>query len=386
VARIIIGSYIVRYPLGGNLSWALQWPVGFQQLGHEVYLVEKSGYSNSCFDFSRGVMSDDCTYGIAIVSELLKRFGLQNSWCYIDAQGRYYGLPRRHLAAIFKTADLFLDMGTHGIETKGTWLAEAANVGIRVLMGTEPGYTQMKMEIKLGAGKELPRYDFYYTTGRNIGTDKTTAPTAGRQWRPMFDPIDIAQFIFHPAKRHAPFTTVMNWQSHEWIEFNGTRYGQKDVEFVKFMDLPSRVSAPLELAVAGKHFQTRPLTEAGWRIRHAHEVTRSIDSFKDYIYASKGEFSVCKHACVAMNTGWFSDRSAAYLASGRPVIMQETGFSSHLPCGRGLFAVHTVEEAATAINQVNADYKRHSKWARDIAIEYLDTRKVLGRFLQEIGL
>jgi hypothetical protein len=152
------------------------------------------------------------------------------------------------------------------------------------------------------------------------------------------------------------------------------------------MILPERTSVPLELAVAGKCVPTQRLVEAGWHIRHAYEVTVSVDSYREYIRASKGEFSVCKHACVALNTGWFSERSGAYLASGRPVVMQETGFSQHLPCGQGLFAVRTVEEAAAAINEINSDYEPHAQWARDIAVEYLDARKVLGKLLDELGL
>jgi hypothetical protein len=178
----------------------------------------------------------------------------------------------------------------------------------------------------------------------------------------------------------------MSWQAHEPIEFAGTTYGQKDVEFVKFMDLPRRTLAPVEIAVAGKHVPVEQLAGSGWRLRNAHAVTLSFDSWKNYIQASKGEFSVCKNVFVATNSGWFSDRSAVYLASGRPVVMQDTGFSTHLPCGRGLFAVHTVEEAAAAIDEINSDYEQHAKWARVIASEYLDTPKVLRRFLRELGL
>lgn len=386
MARIVVGSYMVRYPLGGNLSWALQWLVGLQRLGHDVYLVEKSGYPHSCFDLSKGAMSDDCSYGIAIVRTLLERFGLQDRWCYVDAQGQYYGLPRVSMESILKSADLLLDMGTHGMEMQGTWLDEAADAGLRVLIGTEPGASQMRMESKLAAGEELPQYDFYYTTGRNIGTEKSMVPTAGRQWRPLFDPIDTSQFPFEPVTPEAPFTTVMNWQSHEPIAFNGVRYGQKDVEFDKFMHLPSHTRGSLELAVAGKHVPTKQLVEAGWRVRQAHKVTVSVDAYREYIRASKGEFSICKNVCVATNSGWFSERSAAYLASGRPVVMQETGFSSHLPCGRGLFAVRTVAEAAAALDTIHGDYERHAKWAREIAVEYLDARKVLRELLRELGL
>jgi len=381
MARIVLGSYMVRYPLGGNLSWALQWLLGFQKLGHDVYFVEKSGYPNSCFDPSKGTMTDDCSYGVATVKSLLSRFGLQDRWCFVDLDGCYYGLSRDRVAEVFKSADLFVDMGTHG-----SWLLEAADSGCRVLVEAEPAYTQMKMEQRLAADEVLPDYDAYYSIGKNIGTDKSTSPTAGKHWYHVFNPITVDLFPVTLADSDAPFTTVMNWRAHEPIQFNGVIYGQKDVEFAKFIALPSLTSTPLEIAISGKNVPTEHLIRSGWRIRDAHAVTTSFDSFWEYIRTSKGEFSVCKNIFAATHCGWFSDRSAAYLASGRPVVMQDTGFCDYLPCGQGLFAVGTVEEAAAALDEINGNYDAHSRWARVIAAEYLDATKVLRRFLSELGL
>jgi hypothetical protein len=386
MARIVMNTYMVRYPLGGNLSWALQWIIGLQRLGHDVYIVEKSGYPNACFDLPRERMTDDCTYGVATVHALLTRFGLQDSWCYVDANGTYHGLSRQRVEALVSTADLFLDMGTHGLGMEGTWLDEAANARLRVLVATEPGLTQMRMELALAAGAALPQYDIYYTTGLNVGTAASPAPTAGRQWRTIVDPVVVDLFACHPRPPQAAFSTVMNWQSMPPVIFADVRYGQKDLEFPKFIGLPRRTRVPLELSIAGKNAPIEQLRAAGWQIRHAHQVTASVDGYLAYIAGSQGEFGVCKHACVATNIGWFSERSAAYLASGRPVVMQDTGFSRHLPCGRGLFAVRTVEEAAAAIDEVDADWERHARWARDLAREYLDARTVLGRMLQELAL
>jgi hypothetical protein len=386
MARIVVNSYMVRQPLGGNLSWAVQWLVGFQRLGHDVYVVERSGYPNSCFDVSARVMTDDCSYGVATVREVLKRFGLEKRWCYLDFHQQYHGLPEARIEDILKTADLFIDMGSHGLSMDETWLDRAAPAGLRVLVGTEPGSTQMRMALKLAAGEELPQYDVYYTTGMNIGTAYTTAPTAGREWRPIFDPVVVDLFPQRPILDEAPFSTVMNWRSLEPVTFAGVTYGQKDAEFVKFMDLPRRVGTSLEIAVAGPSVPVQELAGAGWRLRNAHEVTASIDSYWAYILASKGEFSVCKHTCVATNVGWFSERSAAYLASARPVVMQETGFSRHLPCGQGLFAVRTLEDAVAAIDEVQRDPQKHGRWAYDLAAEYLDANKVLGKLLRELGV
>jgi hypothetical protein len=380
MARVSVGSWAVRYPLGGNLSWTLQWLVGFDRLGHEVYLVEKAGYPDSCFDPVRGVMSDDCAYGVATVAELLARFGLPGRLCYVDAAGRYHGLSRERVESRFRWADRFVDIGSHG-----AWLEEATRTGLRVLVDGEPGATQMKMEQALRAGKTLPEYDHYYSNGANVGTAASSAPTAGRLWRPLYNPVVTDLFDDRDPPPAAPFTTVMNWQAHAPLEFDGKTYGQKDRMFARFLDLPTRVSRPLEVAAAGQ-VPTAELAAAGWSVRNPHGLTASYDSYKEYIERSAGEFSVCKHVYVETCSGWFSDRSAAYLAAGRPVVLQDTGFSAHLPCGRGLFAVETVEAAAAAIEEISRDFRRHAAAAREIAREHLDARKVLGRLLSELGV
>jgi hypothetical protein len=382
MARIVVASYAVRFPVGGYLSWVLQWLIGFQRLGHDVYFVEKSGWSESCYDPSKHIMTDDCSYGTAALQALLARFDLGDRWCFVDARGRYHGMSRRRVEKVFSSADLFVDTETHG-----TWLEDASHSRLRVLVEGDPAYTQIKWHNCLEAGEGLLDYDYYYTVGRNIGTGRSMVPTAGKPWRPIFHPVHVDLFPARPVDTGAPFTTVMSWQVFDPIEFDGVTYGQKDIEFIKFMDLPRRTKSPLEIAVGGgENVPTRRLLKAGWRLRNPLEVTVSFDSFRDYIAASRGEFSVAKNVYVATNSGWFSERSAAYLASGRPVVLQDTGFSAHLPCGHGLFAVRTVDEAAAAIEAINSDYQGHSRWARDLALEFLDTRKVLTRFLKELSI
>jgi len=380
MARVVVGSYMVRYPLGGMLSYVLQYLRGFQQLGHEVFFVEKALYPDACYDPVRDVMSDDGRHGVQVVHALLDRFGLGDRWCFVDIQRNYSGLSREEIEDVLRTADLFVDMGTHG-----AWLEEATG-GVRVLLDGEPGFTQMKMENRLAQGEVLPLYDYYYTAGQNIGTERSSAPTGGRAWRHLWHPVVVPEVSDSPASAGGPFTTVMNWQSHGTIEFGGQTFGQKDVEFERFLDLPLHVPAAMEMAVAGRGVPTDRLSRAGWTIRDAHAVTMSYDSFWDYIHRSSGEFSVCKQVFVATNSGWFSDRSGAYLASGRPVIVQDTGFSAHLPCGEGLVAVRTLEEAAEAVRAITGDYTRHSTRARELAGEYLEAGKVLGPFLAELGI
>jgi hypothetical protein len=387
MSTIVLGSYLVRYPLGGMMSWVLQWIVGFQRLGNEVIFVEKAGYPRSCYDPIRDVMTDDCSYGTSVVRELLGRFGLERSWCYVDTAGTYHGMSRLEIEAAFARADVFVDMGTHG-----AWLEEAQRSGLRVLVDGEPGFTQMKRANAIAAGQDVPVYDEYYSTGQDIGTAASPAPAAGERWRHVFHPVvtDLFADLAPPSSKAVldplPFTTVMNWQSYEPVTFEGTVYHHKDVEFEHFIDLPRRSGARFEVAVSGKTVPHDRLREAGWAVRDAHGVTISFDSFRDYIAGSMGEFSVCKSGYVVTRTGWFSDRSAAYLAAGRPVVLQDTGFSRHLPTGAGLFAPTTVEEAADAADRIRKDLDRHSRAAVEIGRDHLEAAVVLSRFLAELGV
>lgn len=386
MARIVLGSYMVRYPLGGMMSWVLQWLVGFDRLGHEIYFVEKAGYPDACYDPVRDVMTDDCAYGMGVVEDLLARFGLDDRVSFVDHDGRYHGLSRDRVEAILASADVFIDMGTHG-----SWLSEAQLSGTRVLVDGEPGFTQMKMANGTWGSSAVDAYDHFFTTGQNIGTGASSAPSAGKSWRHVFHPVvtEIFDGLVPTASEAAPtsaqaFNTVMNWQSYEPIVFEGETFGHKDVEFERFMNLPDLVPVDLEVAVSGSDVPRQRLAQAGWRVRDAHEVTISFDTFRDYIEASAGEFSVCKSGYVRTNGGWFSDRSAAYLAAGRPVVMQETGFSAHLPTGLGLFAVTTIDEAAAALAEIRRDHRRHSLEASRIARDFLDSSRVLARFLDEL--
>jgi hypothetical protein len=379
VARIVISSYVVRMPVGGYQSWILQWLLGFRRLGHEVWFVEKSGWAGSCIDPITWARSDDCTQGTAAWNVVLGRFGLERNWCYVDAAGIYHGMSRGQVEEVFRTADVFIDH-----MRRCEWEEEAATAGTRVLIDGEPAYTQAVMT-KSANGSPLMEYDHYFSVGLNIGTSAATAPTAGKVWRPIVDPVVVDIFPSDPPPHDAPFTTIMAWRSKKPIEFEGTTYGTKHLGFEALIDLPSRTTAPLELAISGK-FPRKRLLDAGWRLRDSAAATLTYDAWRSYIERSRGEIGICKSYFVATNSGAFSDRSAAYLASGRPVVMQDTGFSAHLPCGRGLFAFRTVDEAAAAIDAIQTDYDRQSKWARAMAMEYLAAEKVLATFLRQIGL
>jgi hypothetical protein len=326
-------------------------------------------------------MTDSCQSGFSTVKRLLSRFGLSDRLIFRDVNGILYGASETQLTEVFSGADLLIDIGNHG-----AWLPEAREAGIStVLIEGEPGFTQIKMAKAVAADEPVVEFDYYYSNGANIGTPRTTAPDGGSKWGHVFNPVVTDLFTVTQPPEGACFTTVMNWQSHRPINFDGHSYGQKDVEFSKFIDLPARAGVPVEVAAAGK-VPRKKLQDKGWRLCDAQEVSATFDTYHNYITSSLGEFSVCKNVFVATRSGWFSDRSAAYLANGRPVVLQDTGFSEHLPCGRGLFAVADVEEATAAIDEIRGNYKHHSSWARELSIEYLDAKKLMGRILDEVRI
>lgn len=386
MARIVIAAHVVRSPLGGYFSWILQWVLGFYRLGHDVYVVERAGWPKSCYNPAIGAMTDDPSYGVAAWSQVLGRFGLNDRWCYADLSDHYHGMPAAAVAEVFRTADVFIDLTADAFGNAArTWAELAQGARTRVFIDGEPGYYQARIESYMKAGRPLPEYDHYYSVGLSVGLPGCTVPTAGKAWVGIPYPFvpDLLPAVPPPAG--APFTTVMSWQAHNPETFSVSGYGQKDIEFKKFASLPSLTSVGLEVAVGGDDVPFDWLRAQGWRTRQAESVTRTLDAFYDYIAGSMGEFTVCKNLFVATNSGWFSDRSAAYLGCGRPVVMQETGFSAHLPCGRGLFAVRTVDDAAAALEAIVSDYTMHSRAAREVAAAFLSTDVVLRRLLDQVA-
>jgi len=376
MARIVLAGYAVRLPLGGYHSWMLQWLEGFRRLGHDVWFVEKAGWSKSCINPETWKSSDDCAAGVEAWSTVLDRFGFGERWCFVDAGGTYHGASRRQVEDAFRGTDVFVD---HMWDCE--WREECRWASHRAWIDGEPGMSQVRILARANEGRTAMAYDSYHSVGLNVGADGCPVPTVGHTWHPIVAPVVPALFSADPPPPGAPFTTVMAWQAHDDFTYDGVTYGSKYLEFPRIQDLPRRTSVPLELAVSGT-MPVADLEASGWRVRDSVRATRTLDLWHQYIAGSLGELSICKQYFVAMNTGFFSDRSAAYLASGRPVILQDTGFSAHLPVGEGLFAFRTGDEALAAVEAVRADPARHGRAARAIAREHLDAEKVLRAFLE----
>lgn len=376
---VIVAGYWVRYPLGGHVLSQIHYLLGLQQLGCEVVFIEHFGWASSCYKPQDNTMSDDPTYGLAVLKREFARSGLQK-WCYVDAAGKYHGLSRDAVRKLCRDADLLLSLAST------TWLDEFRECRARAYVDTDPGFTQFGMLPIPGpscAGYASPcDFQFHFTIGTRIGQPDCPIPTHGLQWRPTRWPmvLELAPFRCAPDAKY--FTTVMSWRPRKTIVHKGVEYGQKDVEFMRFIDLPKRVGSIFEIALAGPNAPRDQIAAAGWRVADPLQVTATPWTYRDYIAQSRGEFGVAVNLEVKTRSGWFGDRNAMYLAMGKPVITQETGFSESLPCGEGLFAFKDIEDVVAAIESIAGDYERHCREARRIAEEHFDSDIVLGAMLR----
>jgi hypothetical protein len=376
--RIIVSGPVIKYPWGGLTQYWLAWLVGLKELGHDVYYVEDVEWDDACYDISSRVMTNDPHCGIRRLQRELARFGLDDRWGFVDRHQQVHGMGERKMRDVFRTADVFIDLE---FDTLNRYACE---VPMRILVDGEPGWNQLGMQKMLDQGMALPHYDRHFTLGMNMGTPKWQAPTLGIDWQPMLCPV-----LLHPASRTLPaagpaFSTVMKWKANPEVVYEGRSYGMKDREFEKFLTLPSLVGDPMEIVVSGPGIPAEALRANGWIVKDGDQISTSVADYRRYIETSRGEFSVVKNAFVETRCGMFMERSGYYLYSQRPVVLQDNGWSDHLPTGRGLFAVNTVEEAADAIGRIKTDYRRHGQWAHEIAHEYLDARKVLQKMLDAV--
>jgi hypothetical protein len=371
--RILCSGYLVRYPLGGQTWHHLQYLVGFRRLGHDVIFLEHFGWENSCYDPSRDEMTSDPAFGIKYLEQVLRRHGLGGCWCYLAEDGTAYGMSREQLAQTCRDCDVYFSLSNMN------WIPELEACRRRALVDTDPVFTQIGSH----GLTPLARYHARFTFGENVHGRGCEMPTGGAQWLPTRQPVVLDLWPVTPGNPSAPFTTVMNWSAYGEHEYEGRIYGQKDREFLPFFDLPKQTGQPMEIAVAGlPPAPATRLKQGGWRLADSRSVTRTPGTYQEYLQSSRAEFSVAKHAYVSARCGWFSERSACYMASGRPVIVQDTGFSDFLPCDLGLIAYRTSAEAIAAVKRLDQDYERQCRGARGLIEEYFDSSRVLTQLLE----
>jgi glycosyltransferase involved in cell wall biosynthesis len=372
-------------PVAGIVWLTIPYLVGLRRLGYDVYYVEAHARTPSML--MSAPEDDGAALAAGFIDRVMRRFGFENRWAYhaLHADGRVYGLREPTLHELYRSADFLFNL--HG----GTDpLPEHRETGRLVLIETDP----VELEIELHRSDERARnfldaHCAVFTWGMNFGQPDCRVPLpSGPQFRPSRMPVLLDQWQVPEVRPRNVFTTVGNWQQ-AWrdVEFEGEIYSwSKHQEFAKFLDLPRYTDGQFELALASCDETTQQqLVERGWQVRQAADVSSDVDVYRRYIVSSRGEFTVAKDQNVRLRSGWFSDRSAAYLAAGRPVITQETGFSNSLPVGEGLFAFSTLEDAADAVDAVELDYARHSRAALTLAREFFDYRVVLGEILDHLG-
>ncbi|MXY24737.1 MAG: hypothetical protein F4Y45_09470 [Acidobacteria bacterium] len=365
--KIVLAGIIGRYPFGGVTWCSLMYLLGLRALGHEVCYLEDTG--ECVYDADADAIALDPGYGTRYIQDALAPFGLDDRWCFVNYDETYHGWTRPQLRAFCRDADLFLNL------SGGSWFwrDEYRAIPHRAFIDSDPVFTQLAIT------KGVPWYvDFFrefdhlFTFGANIAKPGAAVdvPSGPFKWEHTWQPVTTGLWQTDEPPSRDRFTTVMTWKTESFADVDGN----KDREFVRFIDLPARTAARFEIAVNGPRDLLR---RHGWSPLDAMQVSRTAPAYQSFIQGSKAEFGVAKHAYVAHRSGWFSDRTACYLAAGRPAVAQDTGWSDHLPAGKGLLPFSTLEEAVDSVERVERDYAAHSARAREIAVECFDADRIL---------
>ena len=380
--RIVVLGYVVRAGMGGMAWHYLHYVLGLSLLGHDVHYIEDSGDDTwCCYDAERDVTDSDASYGLAFMGRCAERLGIGERWAYYDAHGGGWAGPNAdHAVSTCRDADVVVNVS--GANVLRGWFD---GVDRKVLVDTDPAFTQVRNLVDPAFRERTEMHDVFVTFGESIGLDDCRIPDDGFDWRPTRQPVVLDAWPHGPPPAGAAFTTVMQWRTKNAQTYSGTRYGTKEDSFAPFRDLPGSVDQTLELALGGKDAPRDRLRASGWRIRDPRGVAADPWRYQRYLLGSRAELSIAKHGYVASGSGWFSERSACYLAAGRPVVAHDTGFGAHLPTGCGLLAFGSPEEAAESIRSVDSDYDRHSTAARAIAAERFAHERVLGELLDHVS-
>jgi hypothetical protein len=382
--NVIVGSgFVAQYPqAGGVFSVVLQYLVGLRQLGCQVCWLELL--------WPQGAHDHDL---IRTFAERMKEFGFEHDFCLVyfpegkwpeaGAKREWYGQSHDQFNAFCREADLLLDLCA---SIRPPELLE--RVRRRAFLDLDPGFMQIWMtQWNMGqSGHEV-----FFTVGQNIGRPSCSAPTGGVQWRTFWPPVVLDLWRSNDGDAEAPFSTVSQWWGYPPTYYNGEEYdGSKRTEFLRFIDLPALTRHSFALAINMHHVddatEKQLLIDKGWRVHNPHIATGDFVSYRQFLRRACGEFSVAKPGYIKSRSGWFSDRTACYLAAGRPALVQETGFSAFLPTGQGIFSFATLEQAVAGVEEIRRRYTFHCRSAREIAREYFAAEKVLSQLLRDAGL
>ena len=369
---VVVAGALANKPGNGGEAWVrMSWVRGFEQLGLEVHFVEELA----------GEEPDPAA--VRWFADVSARFGLTGRATLLHAGRATVGPPREELEAVAEGATL-VNISGH---LRAPNLMRAFRC--RVMVDIDPGFTQFWHEAGM-TGANVAGHDLHFTIGELIGTPGCPIPTGGIEWRTVRPPVVLDDWPRMPPDELDRFTTIASWRGPFGpVKHGGRTYGLKVHEFRRLIDLPVRSDQRFEIALDIDPADDRDLDALrghGWRIVDPRTVAGDPDAFRAYVQGSGAEFSVAQGVYVDTRCGWFSDRTTRYLASGRPALVQDTGFSETLPVGEGLVAFRTLEAAAIGAADIASRYTEHCEAARGIAEEHFDARRVLARFCEEAGI
>ncbi len=380
---IIICTGKIANTTVGHIDHAMAYPSGFQKLGHEVYLMEHVG-SGRCVDSNNQKVPFDKWDGRLHFETVARSYGIWPRCCLIYQGGKAaYGMPLSEAVKVAKSCDLLITRS--GQIDKAPEIFD--NARCRAFFDGNPGNTQVLYSKDESGFEILDRYQHLFTLGLNIGAKACGIPTGGLTWIPALRPVVLPMWPVRANSDSKRFTTISTWKGRATFHLQGKYSGEKSDNWLKFIELPNKTGCEFGLAMkldAVDHQTDRKIFQKnGWQLMDPGKL-RNLDDYRNFIGQSRAEFSVAHNRYAKFSTGWFSDRSALYLASGKPVLVQSTGIEQHLPTGKGLLMFSTMDEAISGIEEINRDYLDHCQAARQIAEEYFDSDKVLTKILNQI--
>ena len=382
---IVVLGLLGQFPLTG-IGWQLiHHLAGLQGLGFRVYYIEDTG--TAPYDPRLRSPVGDCTYSLQFIAHALARIGMEHAWAYHDGlNGQWHGLSERRVQEVFSHAVCTINLCGASNPATLTYRPK----GKLVYLETDPVLLQIQLaQGDPAAVQFLAGHDAHVTYGENLGEADCPIPLSHFQWQKTRPPIALDLWPVRADGSSRRFTTIATWHNRgKDVSFRGeTYYWSKHLNFLRLINLPTRTAQELELATEiYEPTELAAVRRHGWVLTSSLAVSQDIDVYRDYICGSRGEFTVSKDVVTRTRSGWFSDRSACYLAAGKPVVTQETAFSKYIPTGRGLFAFSTADEVLAALDVINCDYAAHARAAREIAAEYFDSRKLLTRVLRDVGV
>jgi hypothetical protein len=378
---VVVGS-IGKLPLAGHTVFNLHHLAGLQELGYDVHYVERLNEPGDACDPRTGERTSSSEYAVEYLRSALGRLAIDDHrWTFLDLDGTCHGSGREGLEHALDHAEFVLSV------TDPTWFDDLERCERRAHIDRDPMFTQVALETGQAPRALAPgRYPVLFTYGVRIGSDDCAIPEAGREWLPARPVVATTLWRYAPPDLAAPVTALLQWRTGGELEWEGRTYGQNDSEFMRFAALPRR--APewrYLLAAGGGEVPREELEELGWELESPLELSRSVARYAAFVRESGVELGVAKDAYVASRSGWFSDRATSFLASGRPVLHQETGFSEWLPADEGVLAFSDLDELVDRLDEIAFDYRRHARVARELAEDHFEARRVLGGMLEAAG-